>query len=326
MLLFFLVVILFTICCEKEHPTAPINADEYTTVKLYDYNYTSNKYFFIDEVYHKNYEEYLERDRKLTHGYSNSNIIRYLDVYASAWHSGMSEERWSGWAVIDPNNLDTSYTSIENVKRYWYKLGINDYTVDANLGILKLNKQIHDSTMLAVAYSDISNNIVGSLSSGSELPNPLILKLLKIEYQTDPIMAWDLMLRNVYEFNNIYERYPEISTIRIFYNDVASLPRDYLETSVGPKTYLEIFGLDRCGTQGSSDPDGIIDTQTYFFQFNEDGVIIEFPSLQPFADTTNTLLPSDKYVKSIYNTCSKSTMMMDTKYYGMSQIKGAKLS
>ncbi len=271
-----------------------------------DYNYMKGVYFFLDDVYQRNYTRYDENGNRL---YDADKIITHFELYKSGPGYELKQGRIRGWALLDPTTKDTSRIDQENAFGYWIRMEPQkDYFLSTDIGKIKLYVPVGDNEMLAIAYRDTSGHTLGDVFFNPLSQNTIFLKMLKPQNPRPSDKTWNLMLRNVYYLGsrNIDK---EGFEVKIFFD----VPSGDDQESYGATSYLNIFGLDRVNQSGNPTPDNIIDDNSNFLRLG-DGEL-EFPSLRPFADTTNALLPRDKYVSAMYDTTSQSYIANASKFY-----------
>lgn len=308
-----IILVLLLICCNKQNPTTSEDNIKKLHAKKYDYEFEKNTFFFVDEFYLQNYNLYHQSNCCLIHTYDAKHEIQFIDVYTSKWSKDVEQDSVLGWAVENPKTIDTTKTTRENIKHFWWKLGVNKYTLQCGLGIIELFDSLDDDEMLAVAYKTNSDEITGVLNYSKEMNNPLILKLVKSKNPKRTDRTWNLMHRNIYSFPFLLNsQFISINSFKIFRYDKSNLV-DRMSTKDGLKTNIEIFGFDRCNDDGLEIADGIIDPCLFTLsnRFNH----IKFVSLTPFADSSNQLLYEDNYVTSLYNTIHIDEMKENSKYY-----------
>ena len=201
----------------------------------------------------------------------------------------------------------TDYSILENARKL--TLGI-DFTLNAQLGYITLNRRLAESDILAVAYEYTDSNIlnpdngtnvfrVGELSSdGITAPKNLVVKLLRSEIVNTSIPLWDLMMKNVYPLG-AYQLQPDGFRLEIMYqDDAAGVPLNSLQnaqtTGVVNKTLLNLLRLDRLDQSNNDLPegDGYFDYVEGITIDSQNGYVI-FPTTQPFGGTLDDILDSN---------------------------------
>jgi len=280
--------------------------------KIKDYNYMKGVYFFLDHSYRDNYQIYNDG----AHIYNNNKIVTNWEIYKSGPGYEQRQGRVYGWALADPDvsDPDTFKVDQENAKGYWIRLDRSEYFLEPGLGFIRLNNSVSDGEMLAIAYRDSSGNIMGDIGFDAQTDNIIILKMLKPQSPRPSDSTWDLMFRHVYYLGarNID---PDGFEANIFFKPPSGNDEETIQTEEGPRSYLHVFGLDNVDQNAAENPDNIIDENPNFRRLGQGE--LEFPSLRPFADTTNSYLPREKYVRAMYdtNTTCQSAISNDSKFY-----------
>ena len=271
-----------------------------------DYNYMKGVYFFIDDSFRVKYTDY---DSDNNHKYDPDRKITQFELYKSGPGYEQQQGRIRGWALLNPALKDTSAEkrNSENALGYWIRLEQQkDYFLFTDLGKIRLNLSVRDDEMLAIAYSTANGETVGDVSFNPDSLTTIFLKMLKPQNPRPSDSTWALMQRNVYYLGsrNIDRDGFEL---KIFYHP----PSGNDEESIGSRSYLEIFGLDKFDLNGDEKPDNIVDDNPNFLRLGEGE--LEFPSLEPFADSSR--LPEDKLVTAMYDTTLQSFIANESKFY-----------
>ncbi|MFZ5515446.1 MAG: cell surface protein SprA [Candidatus Zhuqueibacterota bacterium] len=278
-----------------------------TTIK--DYNYMRGVYFFVDHSYRASYTNY---DQSGAHLYELNKILTDFEIYKSGAGYKQKQGRVYGWALIDPDEGDTTTIDQENTNGYWIRMDRSEYFLETALGYIRLNNPVSDDEMLAIAYRDSSGQVVGNVKFDPTTQSTIFLKMLKPRSPRPSDTTWDLMFRNVYYLGSRNIEW-EGFEVKIFFDPPSGDDLETLEIDGKPYSFLNIFGLDRVDQNGDNNPDNIIDRNNNFLRLGEGE--IEFPSLRAFADTTNSLLPSEKYVSAMYDTTNQSYITSQSKFY-----------
>ena len=98
-----------------------------------------------------------------------------------------------------------------------------DFTMNAQLGFITLNRRLAESDVLAVAY-EYSDGVnvyrVGEFTdSGVISPDNLVVKMLRSEIIIANIPMFDLMLKNVYQIPGAFQLQKEGFRLELLYND-----------------------------------------------------------------------------------------------------------
>ncbi|MEN8185737.1 MAG: cell surface protein SprA [Bacteroidota bacterium] len=206
-------------------------------------------------------------------------------------------------SALMPYNMQQGrdFTILENAKKLIQGI---DFTFNASLGFIHLNKRLQESDVLAVAfeYTDGSNVYqVGELSGdGIVAPDNLVVKLLQSEIINTSIPMWDLMMKNVYEIPGAFQLSRNDFRLEIMYHDDnTGVPVNILQNAQTPdandKTLLNLMSLDRLDSNNNVLPEG-----DGFFDYVE-GITIDskqgyfiFPTVEPFGNDLDDILdPTD---------------------------------
>ena len=254
-------------------------------------------------------EAYLGRFDEATGRYENAaaplpspQIDRYSDeVLARVRATGLSA---SGLPIGPDNILDGETLPTDALFNNQFRLlreGI-DYTVDGQLGWLSLTSALTEREVLAVAYQyegPTGRVTVGDYlrpAQNAEQTGPrTILKLLRAPDPTPESPLWDLTLRNVYRIGG---RSLNANTfdLDLTYEPPGGTPSEIPDgLSLGGRTLLAAFGLDRLNEQGQPRADDTFDFRQGYTVDPGAGRVI-FPVRQPFADYVETLFRTGRTV------------------------------
>ncbi len=193
------------------------------------------------------------------------------------------------------------YTILENAIKLVQGI---DFTMNAQLGFITLNRRLAESDVLAIAYEytdGVNVYKVGELTDdGVIAPDNLIVKLLRSEIINASIPMWDLMLKNVYAIPGAFQIQKDGFRLELLYNDDSTgEPVNILQNAQTPGindiTILNLMRLDRLDQNNNVLPEG-----DGFFDYVE-GITIDsksgyfiFPTVEPFGkDLDNILVPQD---------------------------------
>ncbi|MDT0630287.1 cell surface protein SprA [Rubrivirga litoralis] len=178
-----------------------------------------------------------------------------------------------------------------------------DYTVDGQLGWLSLTTALTEDEVLAVAYQyrtadgrlvSVGDYLQPAQSSAQTGPRT-ILKLLRAPTPVPEDPLWDLTLRNVYRVGG---RSLSASTfdLALTFEPPGGTPNEIPSgLSLGGRTLLAAFGLDRLGEQGQSRADNTFDFRVGYTIDPGAGRVI-FPTRQPFGDYAEALIRTGQTV------------------------------
>lgn len=168
-------------------------------------------------------------------------------------------------------------------------LNPNEYTLNAELGYISLNRTLNPQDVLAVSFRYTYNGQVyqvGDLSTDGTVDGQqaLYLKLLKGAIIDPTLPSWDLMMKNVYSLD-AFNVGQENFQFEIWYlNESTGVEIPYFpEGKPINKPLIQTLGLDRITVTQDPQPDGLFD----FVQnvtINAQNGKIYFPVLEPFGD------------------------------------------
>ena len=262
-------------------------------VQIYDYEYKRNTYYYINTVYRETL--YPLNIAAATFNYEPGNTIIDYDLYVSCNEREDTKIEAVAYVDIASDGTNTVVTSHpeEDVANsiYFRKLDVStpenqygEYTIDNNLGYIRLNMGLSDDNILAIAYKTSDGKVYGDIENGK------FLKIIKAENPKPSYVTWDLEMKNIYDLKarNIDE---EGFDLKIYFND-SNQPKEYNEGT----SYLEYFGLDNYDQTGAVGPDGKID-------INPKGLIVDLakgelwmPNVLPFQSP-----PENNLSTGIYN-------------------------
>lgn len=246
-----------------------------------DTDYAKRQFYFLDLGYAETFEqiefETVSGAYSLPINRQDQEIVR-IEVFKSKKTVDPTTTGRFGTSVDlydDPNATDAEPTN-QNA-RWFYRLDPQDYTLDKNLGILKLNSSMAEQEeILAVSYQTESGLQVGEfLENAGDI---LDLKLLKPTDIVQPNTLYDsLEMKNVYNIGTrgmTEEDFNKNFEVTIYQNGIgeegSSLPSP---TLVGIPL-IEMFYLDE-------NKDNKPDYNLNIFRFS-DGYLY-FPRLKPFS-------------------------------------------
>ena len=322
---------------QKNQITIEGGAQTGRPIKIKPNDFVQGRYFFLDTLYRSNYRE--RQAEELIHTIVPlAQSIVEIQVYVSVLPSDPERyiESIGGWALYDPTVFDT--TSDDQLYEYgnFYLLDITEYTVNRDLGYIRLERPVQNDNTLAVAYMTGDSTIYGKLNYSSEVDSLLVLKLLKPNNPQPPAeesdrSTWELMWRNVYNLGSS-DIDPEGFEGKITGLDENGIKSDSRVDTLGvSRTFIEIFGLDNFSSEGQLQPDGIIDEQ--FIDYARGELI--FPDLHPFApegwvklpeDTVRALLDDSLFSPGLYNEAASglgdviSDFEMEARYKSVSAV------
>ena len=179
-----------------------------------------------------------------------------------------------------------------------------DFTMNAQLGFITLNRRLVDSDVLAVAYEYTDGAEVYRVGeftdAGVVAPDNLVVKMLRSEIIDPTIPMFDLLMKNVYEIPGAFQLDRDGFRLELLYRDDATgEPVNVLQNAQTPgiteRTILNLLRLDRLDQNNNVKPEG-----DGYFDYVE-GITIDspngyfiFPVVEPFGEfLDNELLPED---------------------------------
>ena len=207
----------------------------------------------------------------LTGGYSRAEEIRNFNnadevLQAQGLQSGDDYERLENAVLLAPSQ----------------------YTLNAELGYISLNRTLNPQDVLAVAFRYTYNGQVyqvGDLSTdGVDGQQALYLKLLKGTIINPSLPSWDLMMKNVYSLDAFNISSNNFNFEIWYLNQETGVEIPYFPEGKNKNIPLiNTLGLDRITINNEPQPDGLFD----FIQnvnINPRNGKIYFPVLEPFGD------------------------------------------
>lgn len=178
----------------------------------------------------------------------------------------------------------SDYERLENA----ILLSPNEYTLNAELGYISLNRTLNPQDVLAVAFRYTYNGEVyqvGDLSTdGIDGQQALYLKLLKGTIIDPTLPSWDLMMKNVYSLD-AFNISSENFNFDIWYlNEETGVEIPYFpEGKPNSVPLTNVLGLDRVTINNQPNPDGVFDFLPNI-TINPQNGRVYFPVLEPFGD------------------------------------------
>ena len=205
----------------------------------------------------------------------------------------------------------SDYTTLENAVKLIQGV---DFTMNAQLGFITLNRRLVDSDVLAVAYEYTDGTEVYRVGeftdSGVISPDNLVLKMLRSEIINPKIPMFDLLMKNVYEIPGAFQLQQEGFRLELLYfDDSTGEPVNILQNAqtdgVNDRTLLNLLRLDRLDQNNNNKPegDGYFDYVEGITMDSPNGYFI-FPIVEPFGAYLDSQLDpqDDVYVfKELYD-------------------------
>lgn len=265
------------------------------SIPAWDY---SDNFYFVDTLYKRSFRDWQDG---ITSGFIDSNrIIAYnntFEVWVQCDSTNMFKRHCVGKVMLGarpPQGYDTSVTNPEIIMGdkfagYFRKLDYNEYSLNDTAGFVGLNISIPENFHVGVVYTNYANQNFGKGSYNSQPDDTLILKLIKVDYQSPDLtpLAWKLKMKNVYKIP--YTNLISSSAIYTKFN-VNNQWRDTITGYTVP--LITMLKLDRFNNSTlQPPPDGKFDWLLGKTIFPSTGYLI-FPTLEPFGRDL-TLLPQD---------------------------------
>ncbi len=152
------------------------------------------------------------------------------------------------------------YEKIESARL----LTSSEYTVNTRLGYISLNSTLSSDQVLAVAFEyTVGGNVykVGEFSNSAiSAPNSLVLKLIKGTSFTPQQMAWDLMMKNIYNIGAYQLSSQDFWFDVLYNNDKTGTEINFLPAGkIDSTRLLTVMNLDNLNSQLDPYPDGMFD-------------------------------------------------------------------
>ena len=291
-----------------------------SNTQIKDLNYKKGTYFFLDDIYRRQYiKGYNPQTEKIA--YNPDSSITLLQVWLYTTQTTDEDRVQNCKAVFNPDSIPTEADGQYAVFGDFKKLELDkDYGFNEDLGYLYLTNSLSESQVIAVSYvikgtgNHSKADTIGTIYSPGSLESP-VFKLIRSKILDPNYPTWKLEWRNVYNLG--YNLNTEGLELKIYYDPGSGSPRESWTKSgwTSAKGFLEIFGLDIKNTQGEPVADGVIDDSWYIVPSR--GELI-FPDLTPFDPKREDLknLYSDSLkVSSLYNSINTDQQRQDSKFY-----------
>ena len=294
---------------EKKRKTLTGGKEE-QTYQIQDYEYKKATYFFLDYYYRNRYPQL---DANGNHTYHPDSSIAEIEVYKSDYNYQNKPDAFPAWAVINPNNADTTFKSQENYKGDFIRLDPSEYYINLQLGFIAMDMPLQESEVLAVAYRTAAGAQHGTLRAFKTDTSAVdIFKLIKPQTARPSDQTWNLEWKNVYNLGG-RDIQKEGFDLKIFYKPPSGDPQQALTVGNTTYGYLNVFGLDKKDEVGEPNPDDVIDIDNNILSLSRGELI--FLDLRPFDPEGTSLLPEDKRTRAIYDTTNTSYIRQQSKFY-----------
>jgi hypothetical protein len=287
---------------EKNQLTVSGGAQE-TEVEINARQTAAGRYFFLDEYYRGQFNRFGPSMEHIAVHPDSIVDADYIYVYKKITGVGVTDPtQISAYAVYYPEiaqsigltnfyNFDYIQSILDdpmdstisnNHKEFqegnFVPLSPGQYTVDTQLGYIRVSTPLLPTDVLAVVYGTMNEDVHGKLSTIGEERS--ILKLIRPESPLPADRTWPLEWRNVYSLQGVsIDR--EGFELKIVYNPSGATDIETWEDASGnPQTFLNLFGLDTKNEAGANQPDGKIDDNPALINYSYGEII--FPDLRPF--------------------------------------------
>ncbi len=199
-------------------------------------------------------------------------------------------------SLVNSNMVNLGLRPVQDYeKTFARKLTPNEYTFNAQLGMVSLNSQLLPDEVLGVAYEYSLNGKVykvgefsqevalDTASQSSGVQKMLFLKLLKATSARVQLPIWRLMMKNVYSLDMVGISREDFK-LNILYDQPSGGLNRYLPKSNAEsegKAIISLIGLDRLNNRNDPQPDGQFDFVEGFTIYSQYGRVI-LPKLEPF--------------------------------------------
>lgn len=185
------------------------------------------------------------------------------------------------------------YEKVESAR----KLNESEYVLNTQLGFISLKQQLNQDEVLAVAFEYTYGGKtyqVGELSTdGVDVPNALILKMLKGTAVNPHTPLFKLMMKNIYYLGGTNVQQDKFKLQIQYKNDSSGVYVNYIpEGNCANKLLLRVMNLDRLDSKNESKPDGKFDFVEGYTIYSSNGRII-FPSPEPFGSYLRKQIGND---------------------------------
>lgn len=207
----------------------------------------------------------------------------------------------------------TDFTQVNGAR----KLAENEYTFHKELGYLSLNRKLQNDEVVAISFEYTYNGQsykVGEMSEDYQNraeSDVLFLKLLRPARINVNVPTWDLMMKNIYNFNANQIQQTGFQLQVIYRDDRTGLDNPSLleGEQVKDVPLIRLMKLDNLNPQNDPQPDGNFDFVPGLTILPEKGMLI-FPVLEPFGQTlSQNFLPNEESLKDkfVYDTLYRTT-------------------
>ena len=271
--------------------------NEAQSMRINDYNYIKNQYFFINTMYRNGVQdqptEYMGQSKNIQYippfyplvgGLHRIGryAVRNFELYRMDSASDPTTE--PGSAMVDLNNPSDDDHNNVNFKRL--EEG-PDYSISRDLGFIRLNNRSADNVIACHYYiveldpnhrQTILDTVLAVGHGITESDTMLTLQMIKPRSLTPSHDLWDLMFKNVYYMGatKINEEGFGVTIWNTYLQPVKNYDPSGVE-------YLTQFGLDSVDTSNEPVSDEIIDMYNPNIVSLQTGELF-FPAFHPFAN------------------------------------------
>ncbi|MEW6754795.1 MAG: hypothetical protein AB1505_28015, partial [Candidatus Latescibacterota bacterium] len=224
------------------------------TMRIPDYQYLRNTYFFLDEFYRENLPDFRMVEEGVQIRREDFVDPSSLEVYVNDFTTTNDAEDLAkeGVAYADLDNQRRDSGHME--EGTWHRLDPdNDYTLVAEAGYIILRQPVQERHALAAIY-----RTQGGTERGSR-GQPLLLKLIKARDARPEFPTWNLEWKNVYRIGSSYSPGRKFDRNTIDVQILREIPGKEPEPSQDGVPYLQLMGLDRHGRDPGTGPDRLLD-------------------------------------------------------------------
>lgn len=239
--------------------------------------------------------------------------IRYLPqndantIYDPTVLSGIRDISSVDNTLISRFRMDqgTDYSILENARR----LTTNEYTLNAQLGYISLNRRLNDGEVLAVAYEyTVAGSVNGSTkksfkvgefsNDGIQAPQNLAVKLLRSEIlqtfrrntitnQDESFPTWRLMMKNIYALGAFPLTQDGFRFEIQYRDDDTGIASNTLQNALTPGIpnlpLIQVLDLDQLDQSQFRTADGFFDYVEGITVNSQNGYVM-FPDPEPFGN------------------------------------------
>ncbi len=241
---------------------------------------------------------------RVYYDYTNVDSLILPDNKVSKFFNAIRKDSITRLKTKISTNLSAKYNMKSGKDFEVFKgrrLKTSEYTYNAELGFISLNRPLQPEDVLGVSYEytySYGNKAdslfrVGEFNELSDTTGKVMyVKMLKSKTQSPKLPEWDLMMKNAYYIGaSDFDR--ESFKLDVFYEGRnGSFKRFIPENGFRNKPLLEVFHLDNLNVMGDIQPDGIFDFIPGITVIQRSGSIM-FPVLEPFGSSLNKLFKGD---------------------------------